>query len=114
MLNDDEPVYAPSGRIDGHNAAVAEKDLLAQIEKTGPHCVIDLSGLSFLSSAGLRVLLVGVKACRAQGGSVVLAGPTAPVLDILKMSGFDKIMPLATDRSAALQQLASVRPRSAG
>lgn len=108
MLND-EPVFAPLGRIDGHNAALVEKDLLLQIEKTGPHCAFDLSGVNFVSSAGLRVLLVGLKTCKAQGGSLVLAGPNSAVLGVLKMSGFDKIMPIEADRSAALARVAAAR-----
>jgi anti-anti-sigma factor len=60
--------YAPTGRIDASNAGACEKDLLALMEASGPSAIIDLSGLSYISSAGLRVLLVGAKAARGKGG----------------------------------------------
>lgn len=94
-------VYAPIGRIDGSNAPSAERELLELLAQHGPSMVADLSGLSFVSSAGLRVLLVAAKATRARGGRTVLAGPRPAVEEVLQMSGFNKIMPIAADVNAA-------------
>jgi anti-anti-sigma factor len=44
-----------------------------------------------VSSAGLRVLLTTAKMAKAKGGDVVLTSPTPVVLEVLKISGFDKI-----------------------
>jgi len=99
-------VYAPQGRIDGSNAAAAERELLAMLERSGPSVVIDLSGLDYLSSAGLRVLLVAAKTARASGGKAVLAGPRPAVAEVLRMSGFDKIMGIAANRESALTAIA--------
>jgi len=53
---------------------------------------IDLSELDYVSSAGLRVLLVAAKAAKGKGGKVVLLSPKPAILEVLKISGFDKIL----------------------
>jgi anti-anti-sigma factor len=97
--------YAPTGRIDASNAAACEQELLALMANQGPSALIDLSGLSYISSAGLRVLLVGAKSARAKGGKAVICSAPATIAEVLKMSGFDKIIPLLADRAAAQAQL---------
>lgn len=97
--------YAPTGRIDASNAGACEKELLALMEANGPSALIDLGGLSYISSAGLRVLLVGAKAARAKGGKAVICHAPAAIAEVLKMSGFDKVIPLLSDRAAAQAQL---------
>jgi anti-anti-sigma factor len=96
--------YAPTGRIDASNAGACERDLLALMEASGPSAIIDLSSLSYISSAGLRVLLVGAKTARAKGGKAVICNAPAAIAEVLKMSGFDKVIPLLADRSAAQAQ----------
>jgi anti-anti-sigma factor len=75
------------------------------MEASGPSAIIDLSGLSYISSAGLRVLLVGAKAARAKGGKAVICHAPAAIAEVLKMSGFDKVIPLLADRASAQAQL---------
>lgn len=98
-------IYAPTGRIDASNAATCEQELTALMESQGPSVIIDLGGLSYISSAGLRVLLVGAKAARLKGGKAVICSAPATIAEVLKMSGFDKVLPLLADRAAAQAQL---------
>jgi anti-anti-sigma factor len=99
-------LYTPTGRIDASNAAVAEKDMLARLEAAQYRLVIDLSGIEYLSSAGLRALLVAAKTAKSHGGMTVLAAPRPTVAEVFKMSGFEKIIkitPTATEALAYLQ-----------
>ena len=98
-------VFAPAGRIDASNAASAEAELLALLEKSGPSVIVNLSGLSYMSSAGLRVMLVGAKRAKAAGGKAVILGAQPAVAEVLKMSGFDRIIPLVDTEEAARAQL---------
>lgn len=84
--------YKPVGRLDGSNAATHEKELLALLVDDVNTITIDLSELDYVSSAGLRVMLVTAKAAKAKGGKVSLLSPKPTILDVLKMSGFDKIL----------------------
>jgi anti-anti-sigma factor len=85
-------IFSPAGRIDGTNAAAAEAELKSILESEGPNLILDLSGVDYLSSAGLRVVLVAAKSTRASGGKLVLAGPRPAISEILAMSGFDRII----------------------
>jgi len=82
----------PVGRLDGANAATYEKEFLGLLVGDVTSLNIDLSGLDYVSSAGLRVLLVAAKAAKGKGGKVVLLSPKPAILEVLKISGFDKII----------------------
>jgi anti-anti-sigma factor len=84
--------YKLVGRLDGANAAVHEQALLALLTGDVNAVTIDLSELNYVSSAGLRVLLVTAKATKARGGVVSLKSPKPAILDVLRISGFDKIL----------------------
>ena len=94
-------MYSPAGRIDASNAPTAEAELLAMLEKDGPSVIINLAQLSYMSSAGLRVMLVGAKRSKAGGGKAVILGAQPAVAEVLKMSGFDRIIPLANTEDEA-------------
>ena len=104
-MNSPNNLYRPKGRIDATNAAAAESEALALLERAGPSVVIDLSQVAYISSAGLRVLLVAAKAARARGGKAVVVAPQPGVLEVLKMSGFDKIIPISDSVESAQQVL---------
>lgn len=102
-MNNPVSIYSPVGRIDSSNAAAAEADVLAKIEAGPPQMIIDLSQLDYVSSAGLRVLLLAAKTCRAKGGKAVIQQAAPAVAEVLKISGFDKIIPLFASRDDALR-----------
>lgn len=85
-------VYKPVGRLDGITAAATEKEILALLVDGVSLVSIDLSALDYVSSAGLRVLLVSAKAAKAKGGKLVLLSPKPAILEVLTISGFDKIL----------------------
>jgi anti-anti-sigma factor len=105
MSAEQQRVFSPKGRLDGTNAAATEKELMAFLESGEPNVVIDLGAVDYMSSAGLRVLLVAAKAARARAGKVVLAAPRPSVNEVLTMSGFDRIMTLEPDLVAASRAL---------
>jgi anti-anti-sigma factor len=94
-------IFSPVGRIDGTNAGATEAELKAVLDSAGPNLIMDLSGVDYLSSAGLRVVLVAAKSTRASGGKLVLAGPRPAIAEILAMSGFNRIIETAPDVEAA-------------
>jgi anti-sigma B factor antagonist len=75
------------GDIDGATAPNAQA---AIVGVAGPGCkiVLDMSGVSYMSSAGLRLLLVVYRNIKGQGGEVILAGLTEDLKDTMEMTGF--------------------------
>ena len=60
-------ILAPSGRIDSFTARTFEGEVMAAVAGGAP-LVIDFANLAYISSAGLRVLLMAMKQMRASGG----------------------------------------------
>ena len=56
--------------------------------------VFDLSSLEYLSSAGLRILLMAQKTMNASGGEMVVAHPNATVKSVFDMTGCSDIFTL--------------------
>ena len=77
------------GRIDSTNAAAVEEDLKRQLTGAeGKSVVLDASELSYISSAGLRVLL----RLRKDHPDMTLTGVSSEVYEILEMTGFTELM----------------------
>jgi anti-anti-sigma factor len=76
-----------SGRLDAANAEKA----LAFLNGIESHCEIDMSGLEYISSAGLGVLLRTHKRLSQEGNGLHLINVNAHIRDIFSYSGFDKL-----------------------
>ncbi|MEM7522727.1 MAG: STAS domain-containing protein [Pseudomonadota bacterium] len=90
-------IVRAEGRVDSSNAAEFEAAALAALEDGGGALVFDLGELVYMSSAGLRVLLVALKASKAKGAPVGLAGVQENVATVLKISGFGAMFTVADD-----------------
>ncbi len=85
-------VVAVAGTIDALNASDLTAALLERISAGDVHLVVDLSGVDFMSSSGLRSILAGLKESRQRGGDLRLAGASASIEKVLQMSGFTTIL----------------------
>ncbi len=91
-----------AGRLDSAAAAAAEEGLLVALGGVPPRLALDMTGLSYVSSAGLRVLLVVAKKVQQQHGKLALFGLNPNVREVFAVSGFDTIFSIAADSGAAL------------
>ena len=98
------------GRIDGVNARDFEEALKAEINANEDQntIIMDLEGLSYISSAGLRVILLIAKTLRKRNADFMLCSLSPPIREVFEISGFDKIIPVHESRE---QALAAVRVR---
>lgn len=84
--------YKAIGRLDTTTASAVEKNLLALFVNDVHSIDMDMSELDYVSSAGLRVLLVVAKAAKAKGGKLQVQSLKPPILEVIKISGFDRII----------------------
>ncbi len=84
--------YKLTGRVDGTNADHYDLEISTLLKSADQSFSIDLSGLTYISSLGLRVLLKTAKALKEQNKKLILSKPNSEILDLLLMSGFDKII----------------------
>jgi anti-anti-sigma factor len=90
------------GRLDGSSAQPAEDSFTRLLSGGAPHLAIDMSKLDYISSAGLRVLLVVARRMQLGKGKIVLFGLLPNVREVFAISGFDKIFSIHTDAEAAI------------
>ena len=88
--NTDETIIALVGRLDTTTAPVLDKTINSDIEDTA-NLVLDLKGLEYISSAGLRVLL-GAQKRMQKIGSMKVANVCEAVMDVFEMTGFADIL----------------------
>jgi anti-anti-sigma factor len=98
-------IMAPSDRLDSGNAAAFEQDVLAAIAGGATNVLMDFSGLSYISSAGLRVVLLTAKKTKAVGGKLALCSLNDSIREVFVVSGFDNILDIQPDRAAGLARL---------
>jgi anti-anti-sigma factor len=85
-------VIAVTGRLDGATAPEFETRILDLIAQGHRRLIVDLNGLGYISSAGLRVLLVAEKRLKPEAGRLLLAAPGGLVSKVLGAAGFEEIL----------------------
>ncbi|MDP2301464.1 MAG: STAS domain-containing protein [Ignavibacteria bacterium] len=79
------------GRLDTITSIPFEKQILALIENGEINFLIDCEQLNYISSAGLRVLLLASKKVTPNGGKVVLSALQDHIREVFEISGFTAI-----------------------
>ncbi|MEG6551088.1 STAS domain-containing protein [Desulfocurvibacter africanus] len=90
----DSLVLAVKGRMDVTSSPKFEKECQTWLDKGQKRMVADLSGLEYISSAGLRSILVVGKRLKASGGGLSLCGLKGMVQEVVTVSGFATIFPI--------------------
>ena len=98
----DVDVMTVYGRVDAEHAPEIESAGRNILTTPYQKLLINLSEVEYLSSAGLCALLNLAKLAQAKHGRFFLCSPSAHVLQILKLSGFDKILAIRDSVQAAL------------
>lgn len=93
------------GNVDPVTSKDLQTDLNGQLQQGHVKIVADFSQVTYMSSAGFRVLLGVLKECRAKQGDFVIAAPQKNIVQLLEMSGFTnflKVYPSIPDAVAKL------------
>ncbi|MGE5477475.1 MAG: STAS domain-containing protein [Bacteroidales bacterium] len=96
----DATVLVPQSRVDSATAKAFEAKVLQVVNSGAPRVILDFSALDYISSAGLRVVLVGAKMTRAPR-KFVLCGMKPHIREVFDVSGFAKILSIQADRTTA-------------
>ena len=101
---------ALSGRLDiaGAEAIALPLSTLAGAKQG---LIVDMSGVSFIASIGIRHLVTAAKALSRRGGRLVLLNPTALVTEVLATSGLTDLLPIVKSQAEAEAAL-GVAPRN--
>lgn len=89
------------GSLDEGSQAQAESAILPLLSGERRHLLLEASELSFVSSAGLRVIISAVKAVKPLGGSVGICAPQPSVEQLLRIAGLTALIRLHASVDAA-------------
>ena len=91
-----------SGRLDTTNYSLLEKKFMELIESAQGKILVECSGLEYVSSSGLRVLLMALKKITMLKGKFVLCGLPKNIQEIFEVSGFTSIFEIHATQAEAL------------
>ena len=98
-------VVAPASRIDQSSADGFQAALvphLAACAKDGAPLILDFSSVEYISSVGLRVLMLAARQATAQGGRIAIAGLQPVVKEVFEISRFNLLFKIFDSVDAAL------------
>jgi anti-anti-sigma factor len=95
-----------SGRMDLGGVNAIEKEFTNMTAAPRMAIIVDMSGVPYMSSIGIRSLLIHAKSVSGRGGKYVLTGIQSDVLNVLQVSGIDKLITICDDLNSARQSVA--------
>ena len=95
-----------AGRVDGSNSQEFQDGLEAVIDDADRAVVLDLEQLSYISSSGLRVMLLIARKLQRQQAKFALCSLSDSIREVFEISGFDRIIPVHASRSEAVSAVA--------
>ena len=98
----DAAVLVIEGRLDAKTVPDAQTHFIQTIDGGERKVVIDLARVDYVSSAGLRVLLIAAKRLKAAGGELRICNLNALVAEVFELSGFSTIFAVFGSESEAL------------
>ena len=102
--HDRVPVVGVSGDIDAMTSPKLEEVLFKLVDEGRTKIILDLGGVGYISSAGLRVLL-GTTNRFAGEGQLVLSRLKQNVAEVIEMTGFSSILEICADPADALEAI---------
>lgn len=90
------------GRIDAATSAAVEANIDSTLDATPAALILDFTKVTFVSSIGLRVLLMAAKRCRSQNARLALHSVSPEIAKLFELSGLNAFFPIYSSREAAL------------
>jgi anti-sigma B factor antagonist len=91
-----------TGRVDSNTAPDLDQALKELMDNGRHNLIVQLAGVNYLSSAGLRSLVAALRECKRQRGDVLLVSPSERVLEVLRLAGLDSLFTFYDDETAAV------------
>ena len=98
-------IVSPGGPVDHENADDCESRLISSIEeasRSGGNLIIDLCNVDYMSSVGLRALMMAVKEAEQASVKIHVTGMNETMQEIIRISGFEKLFVVHESLESAL------------
>jgi anti-anti-sigma factor len=104
-MSEDFQVLAPHGRLDSDSGPELARQANEVIGRGGRRLLLDLKDLYYISSAGLRAVLVAAREMAAVGGKLAISSPNQDVTEVFDISGFVSVVDLHRSAESATARL---------
>ncbi|HLL66394.1 MAG TPA: STAS domain-containing protein [Micromonosporaceae bacterium] len=98
-------VVQVAGEVDLSTEPELRRDLAAVVEREMAQVVVDLTGVAFLDSTGLGLLVWAFRRMQDRGGGLCLAGPQASVAKLLDLTSLDRLITVYDSVEAATEAI---------
>lgn len=102
LIQDGITVMKVTGRMDATTVSIFTDECQKQLKSGAGRYIVDLGGLEYISSAGLRGILTMGKTCKAAKATLAFCSMQAMVADMFKLSGFTSILTVYSTLDEAL------------
>ena len=90
-----------NGILDIHGVNQIETKFAAHCSGENPRVIVDMAGVSFLASIGVRLLVTNAKSLRTRNGKMALLNPTPDVMNVLEITDIPAIIPVYSNLESA-------------
>lgn len=104
-IHDDYAVLTLKGEFDTFYCPALQEEVEALVERGLNHLILDLRLVKFINSTALGAIIRAHKRCKAEGGELVIAQPSAFVRDVVKKVGIDKLIPMHETETEAIKAI---------
>jgi len=95
-------IIQPVGRIDTNTSGEFEEKLVEVLDRSEINIVVDLTEIDYISSSGLRILLMAAKKLKNLNGNFILASMNDHIKEVFEISGFTTIFTITSDTASAV------------
>ena len=95
-------IIRPCGRVDGSTVGLLDEAVRSRPEGASGVLIFDFEEMDYISSAGLRVLLLSARNMQSSGGKALFCGLAPHIAQIFEISGFSAILDIRENLAAAL------------
>jgi len=95
-------ILAVDGNLDADGTQAMEEKVVGLLEGGETSLLFDFSGLDYINSSGLRVLVLAYQRLKKASGKVAICGIKDYIQEVFEVSGYDKIFALYSSREDAI------------
>src|SRR5262245_51861386 len=107
QVDDSIMKMALKGRLDTPGVDTVETRFVALVVPTGKHAIVDLSGVEFIASMGIRMLISIARSLKQRHAAIALFAPQPLVRETLDHVSLAEIIPIVADEAAAIASVSS-------
>lgn len=104
-VSEDVHLVGVNGRLDQNLTPTLEAELLKLLDEGHHHLIVNLHGVNYINSGGLRCLVTAWRQAHQHGGDLKLCGLNERVSNIFSMVGFDRVFQIFEDCEAAIKAI---------